>query len=153
MVLIMRQISRYFILAVFVLTLQGCSISGTFYLINNSQNPWNVKISLNHLYSNIYEHHIVRIADYDGKKIKYSTFKTMDKRTIRVDTLNKKLEFKLSPSEFAFIGQGSNSRLGIVHELSLENNNEHIIIDPMKEGEFEIKSGGFLKFTALRFIE
>ena len=136
--------------------MNSCTITGTFYLINSGSQNVEVTIKLNRLYEGIEEYYIVRtdkIEDYTVNKIKYFTYEQMDDNQISIDKNEKKFQFRLNSGDFAFIGQGSNARLGIVDKIEIKTENETISFDPKVEGEFELKNSGLMKFVGIRVIE
>ena len=125
-------------------------------LINNGTNNIEVTIKLNRLYQGIEEDYIIRtekLEKINSDKIKYFTYEKMNDDKIRIDKDEKKFKFKLNSGDFAYIGRGTNARLGIVDKIEIKTGDEIKIIDPKDAGEFELKKSGLMKLVGIRVIE
>jgi hypothetical protein len=140
----------------FTFVFTGCTVTGTFYLLNKSQEIVDVTLILNRIYDGIETDYIVRIEDLINssiKTIKYGTYEEMNKMLVKVDLENKQFKFKLNPNEFAFIGRGANSRLSIVEKLEIESSKGLIVVDPSNYDEFKIYNSGLMKYVGTKIIE
>ena len=74
----------------------------------------------------------------------------MDKKKIRIDTINRRFQFKLESDEFAHIGFGANIRIWNVDNIIITKGEQTYKIDGNSYDEFELRSSLF-KYTG--FIE
>lgn len=140
-------------LLLIVFTSSGCTITGNFYLVNNSQENLDVTINLRSINSEIAESYIIRIDNFNEIKIKYSTHKNLDKRLISIDSIKQHFQFTLLPNEIAYIGSGPNTRLWNVSNILISKNEELIEIDGASYGQFEIKRSGLFKYSGLKVVD
>ena len=151
-----RLIKNLIFLILTSITLSSCTVTGTFYLINNGIQNIEVTIKLNRLYQGIEEDYIVKtdkMEDDTENNIKYFTYEQMDDNQISIDKNKKNFQFKLKSGHFAYIGRGSNTRLGIVDEIEIKTGNEIRSFDPKVQSEFELKKSGLMKFVGIKTIE
>lgn len=77
----------------------------------------------------------------------------MSKRQISMDTINNRFLFRLEPNEFAYLGNGSNTKLWKVKNILIQQEKDTIKIDGNQYGDFKIARRGLAKFVGIRRIK
>jgi len=124
------KLKKVFSIVAIALTTTTCSIVNNYYLLNNSQTPVEVTLDIFSTDDVIAEKYVIQIDEISDKRIKKSTYKNMDKRTIQIDSLNNRFRFSLQPNEVAHLGIGSNMRFNRnVKNIIISNNTETLDIN------------------------
>ncbi len=151
----MKIINLISIFSIF-LFFSGCTLSCSFYLVNKSTNNAEIQIVLNKTYPGISNDYIVRIDNLNNdtiKKITYFTYQKMNKRKVKLDSINLSFNFQLAPNEFAFIGSGSNGVIPLMKTLNITHRNNLKRFESDLEKEFDIRSSGYLKLVGIETLE
>ena len=145
----MKQVITLLLLST---TFCSCSIVGNYYLLNNSQNDIEVIINLKSIPTEAAKDYILRIDNIDKRKIKYSTYKKMNKRIIRIDSTQNQFRFSLNPNEMAHIGHGQNTSLNKVKDIVIFNGKDTIKVDGDFYEQFKIKRSGLGSYVGITKI-
>jgi len=134
-------------------SLTSCTVIGTFYLINESNSTLTIQINLKNNYQYDFKKDLIKIAEKSDQKIKYGTYKKMNKRQISLDTLTNQFSFKLAPNEFAYLGNGSNTKFRKVKNILIYHEKDTLKFDGNRNGDFKIARRALAKFVGIRHIK
>ena len=146
------MINKLLVLILISQLFQSCSISGTYYVVNASDERVSVKLTFAQAHQYMREDGYVRSGTYTGKKIEYHDFENMTEVFYEVDTLSRSVSFVMEPRTYTFIGYGSNhsSHIDIIEIDKLQ---DALKINEEDREEVAISSQGLGKYVGVITVD
>jgi len=131
------------------LTLSSCTISGSYYLINNSDQLIKIVLNLNYWNPELNDQSFIKKGVLPTNKLKYKSYKKLIISEVKLDYVNRSIEFELPENHVAFIGKGINTRISQINQIQITDSDGIKKIDPNDNKTTQIELGGFGNYVGI----